>query len=135
MIPYLYPPGAIEEETRASRFATELGYAIFLGSSTIVIKLTNQDPAALGLFLKNAISDDFSGRILVELPVGNYQRNSLGLYKHSEGPECDKWKAWNMLHAATGYHSRVQVNPHGELFQIFELTFTAGSAADTGPVD
>lgn len=96
-----------------SQFLQELNFGLHLKSeSYIALRLTNNDPEALGMALRKGLTENFRGIVLVELPMVSNKAVRSAYFKNIEDDddeEEDQWKIWNKFHEATGYHTQVQV--------------------------
>lgn len=90
----------------------ELQYAIHLNNcGYIAISLADQDPEMLGVCLKKALSENFEGRIVVELPMVDPRVFSSAHCRDLQEVEgADQWSIWNKFYTATEQSSKVEVS-------------------------
>lgn len=123
--------GVQDEDLRANneqQFIQEMEFAFHLKSDGFfAIKLTNQDPEALGACFKNKILPQLktsNRKFWIELPMVDWMAFSSVHCRDSEEIELvDQWMIWSKFQAATGFSPAVKVRRRTDVCQIFVVLF------------
>lgn len=107
----------------------EINFALHLKlSGCILLKLTSNNPEAVGRIVKNCLekAPSYEGRFLVELPMVDpkklttIHRGDLDA-EESDEHSSDQWNIWYKFFASTDFHRMIEVSLLWNLVKYHDL--------------